>query len=326
MIKGLLVTGLIGLIGVWTASTAINLEHTNLSTESSSLSHKLTVSSPTTKVSTASSTPSSSQSSSSNSSATLGGATSNWAGYVATGSTYTGISGSWTVPSVSSSDDETSADASWIGIGGVSTEDLIQVGTQNIVEDGQVSTGSFYEELPNSSETISSINVNPGDTIAASIKESDGGVWDITMTDVTNGESYSNTVYYDSSESSAEWIEEAPSDGASDIIPLDQFGSVSFTNGSVTADNTTESIEASGAKAVTMEDNEGQQLTSVSSLSDNGSGFSVARSSADSEDTNDYTNNDSGFGSYGENNGYWPGGAGMGMGSGFGHRLFRMSE
>src|ERR1041385_7576167 len=47
----------------------------------------------------------------------------NWAGYVASGGTYTGVSGSWVVPSVSDPTGE-SADATWVGIGGVGSDDL----------------------------------------------------------------------------------------------------------------------------------------------------------------------------------------------------------
>jgi len=327
MIKGILLVGLACLVGTWTATTAFKTDNSNLSSQAGTLNHTFTTTPSRPNVSTASSTSSdNNQPSSTNTSSEISDETSNWAGYVATGGTYTAISGSWTVPSVSDSSDNLAADASWIGIGGVSTDDLIQVGTQNIVQDGQVSSGSFYEELPDSSETISSITVNPGDTITASVQESEGGEWLISIKDVTNGESYSNTVYYDSSESSAEWIEEAPSEDGSSIIPLDQFGSVSFTNGSVTDNNTNESIEASNSKAINMESDAGEQLTDVSSLSGDGNGFSVTRTDADnSEDSSAYSN-PNGFGSgEGGFGGGLPGGNSY-ESSGFGHRLFRMYQ
>jgi hypothetical protein len=304
MIKGILLVGLAVIVGMWTATTALKTDNSNLTSVAGALNHtfaKATTTRP--NVSTASSISANTDPSSSNSSTNISDETSNWAGYVATGGTYTAISGSWTVPSVSDSTDDLAADASWIGIGGVSTDDLIQVGTQNLVQDGQVTNGSFYEELPDSSETIPTVTVSPGDTITASIQESEGGEWLITIKDITNGESFSNTVYYDSSESSAEWIEEAPSEDGSNIIPLDQFGSVSFTNGSVADNNTNESIEGSGAKAINMESSAGEALTDVSSLT-NGNSFSVTRTNADdSDDTS---------------SAYSPGG--------FGHRLFRIDE
>jgi hypothetical protein len=53
----------------------------------------------------------------------------NWAGYQASSGTFTGVSGTWSVPDFSS-DSSAGADATWVGIGGVSTNDLIQAGTQ----------------------------------------------------------------------------------------------------------------------------------------------------------------------------------------------------
>src|SRR4051812_46343961 len=55
----------------------------------------------------------------------------NWAGYVADSGTYTGVSGSWNVPTPSSSED--GSNATWVGIGGVDSRDLLQSGTQAIV-------------------------------------------------------------------------------------------------------------------------------------------------------------------------------------------------
>src|SRR4051812_44346743 len=61
----------------------------------------------------------------------------NWSGYVAGGSDYTAISGSWVVPQVSGG--TLSADATWVGIGGTASRNLIQAGTQAIVDyDGTV--------------------------------------------------------------------------------------------------------------------------------------------------------------------------------------------
>src|SRR5690348_4888732 len=67
------------------------------------------------------------------------GTSSNWAGYVAEGGTYTGVSGAWHVPvPQDSAATSVAADATWVGIGGVESHDLIQAGTQAIVEDGSI--------------------------------------------------------------------------------------------------------------------------------------------------------------------------------------------
>jgi hypothetical protein len=205
--------------------------------------------------------------------------TSNWAGYVSSGGTYTTVSGSWVVPAVSAGNDTASADATWIGIGGVSSDDLIQIGTQNVVEDGQVNTTGFFEQLPNSSVSLPEIDVNAGDTITANIAETSNGEWTVSIKDITNGESYSNIVDYNSSQSSAEWIEEAPSDQSS-VIPLDQFGSITFTNAMSTENGNEVNLSNSNAQSLQMDNDEGEALTGTSAIDSSGAGFTVSRTSA----------------------------------------------
>ncbi|HUB92950.1 MAG TPA: G1 family glutamic endopeptidase [Verrucomicrobiae bacterium] len=248
---------------------------------------------------------------------TTGDVTENWAGYVSTGGTYTAISGSWNVPSVATGTNSEAADATWIGIGGDTSDDLIQIGTQNDVEDGQVTTGTFYERLPDASETIASVNVSAGDAVTASIKQVDPDEWSVSITDTTNGESFSNTVAYNSTNSSAEWIEEAPSDGNA-IVPLDEFGSVAFTSGSTIENGTTLSIAGSKAQALTMVSSDGETLATTSALNSAGTGFTVTRTSADAVGTDQYepiptgwSRHEPGLGSYrgvGRDRGYSIGG------------------
>jgi hypothetical protein len=207
--------------------------------------------------------------------------TNNWAGYVTTTESYSGVSGSWTVPKATSNSN-TSADVTWIGIGGVTSNDLIQVGTQNIVSaNNQVSASAFYELLPSASQPLSTVTVHPGDSITASITEISSGEWNITLRDNSDGQSYTNTVSYTSSQSSAEWIEEDPSDGMSEI-PLDNFGTTTFTDGSAIQNGTTVNISGSGAYAVTMINLEDQALATTSSLESNGASFVVTRDTANS--------------------------------------------
>jgi hypothetical protein len=235
--------------------------------------------------------------------------TSNWAGYATTGSIYSAITGSWDVPTVSASD-ETAADATWIGIGGITGNDLIQVGTQNVVSpDGTVSTSAFYEMLPDASVDIPSVNINPGDAISASIHEVSSGEWSITLSDSTNGESFTTDVAYNSTESSAEWIEEDPSDGTDQQIPLDSFGTVDFTDGTTTDNGSVVSITSSGAQSVAMINDADQSLADVSTLSTNGESFSVTRTSTTAGSSITEFNNDP--------EGWTRRGSGMGFG-GFG--------
>jgi len=202
----------------------------------------------------------------------------NWAGYIASGGSYTSVSGSWTVGNPSDTE-MSSADATWVGIGGVSSNDLIQVGTQNVVEDGQVQTSAFYELLPYSSVPISSINVSPGDSISASVTETSPDEWNVSITDNTSGSTFSTQVSYDSSLSSAEWIEEAPSTNGISQIPLDGFGTISFSNCLTTSSGSTENLTSSNAQIMSMDNSLGENLASVSGIS-SGNSFTITRTSA----------------------------------------------
>ncbi len=200
----------------------------------------------------------------------------NWSGYVAIGGTFTSVSGTWTVPNVSA--DTTGTDATWIGIGGVASTDLIQAGTQAIVENGQVMYSAIWETLPETAQPIP-MTINAGDQINVSITQQKSDKWQINIQDATNGQSWTKSVTYRSSLSSAEWIEEAPASGRLTILPLDSFGSVTFTSATTVENGQTSTIAQTGAKPLAMDNGAGQVLAQASNLDANGTGFTVTRTS-----------------------------------------------
>jgi len=205
----------------------------------------------------------------------------NWAGYVANSASYTAVSGTWTVPQPTSNG-HTATDATWVGIGGVNSNDLLQSGTQNVVSpSGQVTTTAFYELLPAESTQITSLTVKPGDSVTVSITQQSSEQWLINFNDNTSNQNYQTTVAYNSSLSSAEWIEEAPSNGVS-VLPLDNFGTIQFTNSSITQDGSQISVTGANAHAVTMVNEQGQNLATSSALGSDGESFSITRSTAES--------------------------------------------
>jgi hypothetical protein len=186
------------------------------------------------------------------------------------------VTGTWIVPQVGAT--TTGADATWVGIGGVSGTDLIQAGTQATVSGGDVSYEAWIEMLPQSSRTVS-LSVSPGDSVTVTITEQSSGQWVITMVNNTTKASYERTVAYSSSRSSAEWVQEAPSSGRG-IIPLDDFGSVRFTAGSAVRDGRSLNLSALGATPVAMINRSGQAIAQPSTLGADGSSFTVTRTSA----------------------------------------------
>src|SRR5712691_3249270 len=149
----------------------------------------------------------------------------NWSGYAATSGTYTGVTGTWTVP-VPGINSAPGVGATWVGSGGVSSHDLIQAGTQDVAAgNGQAQFETWIEMLPQASQQVP-VAVVPGDSVTVSIDEQGAGSgnWQVTVTNNTTGQKYQTSVQYTSSESSAEWIMEAPA-ASNGILPLDDFSS-----------------------------------------------------------------------------------------------------
>lgn len=190
---------------------------------------------------------------------------------------YTGISGSWKVPSVTGNGTSESDDSAWIGIGGVSSSDLIQTGTLDIANaDGTVSYNAFYELLPDAALLIQGFPINAGDSMSADIHETGTNTWSISLTDNTSGKNYTTTVNYSSQLSSAEWIEEDPT-GPHGLMPLDTFGSTTFTGGLTTAGGTSENLSQAVANPITLVTNSGTPLATPSALNAGGDGFTVTQ-------------------------------------------------
>jgi hypothetical protein len=202
---------------------------------------------------------------------------SNWSGYVANGGTYTSVTGTWVVPQVGAT--TTGADATWVGIGGVTGTDLIQAGTQaTVTGDGSVTYSAWTEILPDFSRTTP-LQVTAGDTVTVMITEQTNGVWLIVMVNNTTSDSFEKTLRYASSRSSAEWVQEAPSTSRG-IVPLSDFGTVRFIAGSAVRDGVAMGLSALGATPVAMVNRAGQAIALPSTLGADGSSFVVTRTSA----------------------------------------------
>jgi hypothetical protein len=137
---------------------------------------------------------------------------------------------------------------------------------------------AWYELLPNDSVTITAINVSAGDEITAliSLDNSTTNLWSIEIADVTNGQSFQRNVVYNSSRLSAEWIVERPTLNYQVRLPVNlaDFGSVTFTNSRITTNTSAGTIGNFPFVRFIMQ-NGITPLVTVSSLSSNGSSFTV---------------------------------------------------
>lgn len=164
----------------------------------------------------------------------------NWSGIADTGTTFTGVTGDWAVPTVLlSSAPEYSA--TWIGIDGFNDETLIQTGTEQDSASGTTSYSAWYELLPADPVTINE-PVSPGDQMAASISQESATTWLISLQDVTAKWTFAQTVSYTTPGESAEWIEEAPSSDEG-VTQLADFGTTTFTNVSATGTDMADAVQ-----------------------------------------------------------------------------------
>jgi hypothetical protein len=153
----------------------------------------------------------------------------NWSGYVITGSAYNDVKASWIQPSVSCSSQQFQAAAFWVGMGGVGSGNLEQIGTEADCSGGQPVYSTWLEMLPKPIQRIG-LPVAPGDRVTAEVAFA-GGAYTLSLT-TTSGGSFSKTFHTSGDNSSAEFIAEAPSTCDSSgctVDPLANFGTVSFS-------------------------------------------------------------------------------------------------
>jgi Peptidase A4 family len=274
----------------------------------------------------------------------------NWAGYVAGGSNsstqFSNVSGSWVQPTSKCTSGQDYA-AFWVGIGGSENSpsssfgqsglgdgqstSLEQIGTQGDCTGNGTQYYAWYELVPAAPVQLN-LAIHPGDHITASVSVS-GNNTSFKLTDSTTGQSFSKTVSSPNPDtSSAEWIAEAPSQcdssGSCTPLPLSDFGTVDFTNASATANGHTGTISDSswtaqpialssgGAYDISYGGGQNTAGATPSSLSSDGSSFSVAweqNGAGSSSSQTSGSSGGSGDGGYGDGgNGYggYPGGDG----------------
>lgn len=154
---------------------------------------------------------------------------SNWAGYVTTGATYSDVKGSWTQPAVSCLAGQNAYSSFWIGIDGDTTNTVEQTGSEADCANGTPTYYTWYEMYPKYPVNFTN-TVRPGDHFSAEVKVNGSGQFVLTISDTTRGWSHSVIQRLKKARlGSAEWITEAPS-SSSGVLPLADFGTVSFAN------------------------------------------------------------------------------------------------
>ncbi len=190
---------------------------------------------------------------------------SNWAGYSATGGTFTNVSANWVQPAGSCTS-QTSYSAFWIGIDGDGSNSVEQTGSEVDCSGGVPQYYAWYEMYPAAPVNFSNV-VRPGDHFTSTVSAS-GGTFTLVLTDSTQG--WTQTVTKKSNrakEASAEIIAEAPS--SSSVLPLANFGTVDFTGSTVNG----QPIGSFNPDQITMAS--GSTTKAVTSALSGGTDFSV---------------------------------------------------
>ena len=208
--------------------------------------------------------------------------TAQWSGYIVASDMQdrsplvSSVSASWVVPEVKVSENNTFS-AMWVGIGGYGEKTLIQTGTEQQYMNGEAEYFAWYELLPNYLVRVRSINVQPGDMITASISvvSENAHTWSVGILDVTTGERFEKTLFYDSSRLTAEWIVERPNVNGT-TSTLADFGNVMFSDCKATIDGKSGAIGNFSHAQLVMYNSKNVQLVTVSPLSNDGSSFTVS--------------------------------------------------
>jgi hypothetical protein len=221
----------------------------------------------------------------------------NWSGYAAIGTTYSAVTASWTVPTMTCPSGQTNTFSSqWVGLDGINDGSVEQDGTYANCNGTSASYGAWYEMYGDSAVNngdevaltagctgVTACTVAQGDTITASVSVDSSGNWTLSLSDATAPDvwSFSTTIAWATPQrNSAEWIVERPqycdTFNNCSLTQLADFGTVQFTNATATPSGSgAESIKALGGQPIEMVSSASDStlLASPSALSASGEIF-----------------------------------------------------
>ncbi|MDR5762890.1 G1 family glutamic endopeptidase [Caballeronia sp. LZ035] len=172
----------------------------------------------------------------------------NWAGYVVSGASYSGISASWVVPACdcSTPSEINSVSYAWVGLGGYNGETLSgknaleQIGTAQGCNGSTPAYVVYHEFYPATGQyELSGYPLTAGDTVTASVVRNLDGSYTLSETATAQGANSPKWTFSttgastdasnsDPGNSSAEIIMEQPV--FSSPLPMAVYGSITFFN------------------------------------------------------------------------------------------------
>ncbi len=213
---------------------------------------------------------------SSASSVTTAVPTLNWSGYEVDAKNVTAIHAAWMIPPVTAPP-ATGYAATWVGIGGARTQDLIQAGTEQDIENGVPTYYAWVEMLPDDTLGVSTrrLPANPGDLFSVTITNTSGNDWTVLLENRTTSQHLSLTTTYQSCNCSAEWIEEVPEVMGVDNPAIANFGAVTFIEATATVGGAVKNVADLGAGPLSLVQN-GKIVAQPQAPGSDRSSFTVA--------------------------------------------------
>jgi len=191
----------------------------------------------------------------------------NWSGVAIesppSGQTFKSVTGTFTVPTPTGS----GAASAWVGIDGDTAQNsILQSGVDFTISGGRVSFDAWVEWFPNFAMDVS-FTVAAGNQIRITVTATSTTRGTALLENLTTGRSLTTSLSAPSSSAAlqglnAEWIVEDFEEGGS-LVPLANFGTVTFTGAAATTNAGTTESPSSGT-IINMVQN-GETLTSVSS-------------------------------------------------------------
>ncbi|QSZ32701.1 hypothetical protein DSL72_002280 [Monilinia vaccinii-corymbosi] len=170
---------------------------------------------------------------------------SNWAGAVLVGTSYTSVTGTFTAPSPSTD----GSGSAWVGIDGdTCSTAILQTGIDWTKSGSSITYDAWYEWYPDYAYDFSGIKISAGDSIKVTVTASSKTTGTAVVKNLTTGKSVTHTfsggVDGNLCEYNAEWIVEDFEQGGS-LVPFANFGSVTFTGASATKSGRTVGLDGS---------------------------------------------------------------------------------
>jgi hypothetical protein len=164
------------------------------------------------------------------------------------GSTFSEVEGRWVQPTVSCTKSAYQSSVFWVGIDGVGSRSVEQVGTAaDCVGYATKDYYAWFDMAPKFLVRIAMV-VNPGDVMFGRVSVS-GNTFTLSLINETTGGHYTRRQRAVADRVSAEWIAEATSScpfGACVVDALPDFGYVRFADCRATMDGTGSGLSAGG--------------------------------------------------------------------------------